>query len=269
MFRAKDINGNSIFIDDAIKNNKYFCPACEQPLILKIYGTKKRHYFSHFANTVCKDDWKPEPMSEWHTHWQNWFNKENREVWIKNEHETHRADVAIDNTIIEFQHSFISNTDFNKRNKFYTNCNKYVVWIFDMKKQVSLNADGTFNWKKGSKFESTFVDFENYNNRVTVFFEVEKQVNNSISKILIPITNFYKKQYFKFKTFDYDIIDLNFLKNYIELPDHDDLSLNELLDWDREQQKTILYRTFPNKNKYITRRGPKEWGLHNNRKKIW
>ena len=155
MFRANDFNGNTIFIDEANKDSKYFCPACNEPLILKIFGTKKRHCFSHFPKTKCCDNWKYEPMSEWHLNWQNNFKKENREIWIKGENESHRADISINNTVIEFQHSRISNPEFNKRNQFYASCGKEIVWVFDMRNQISINNDGTFNWEKGNIFEST------------------------------------------------------------------------------------------------------------------
>lgn len=272
MFRANDINGNSIFIDDANKNNKYFCPACNEPLILKIFGTRKKHCFSHYPRTTCKDNWNYEPMSEWHSNWQNYFDKENQEIWIKGENEVHRADVSIRNYIIEFQHSAISSIEFNKRNKFYTSCNKNVVWIFDIKNQISINDDGTFNWEKKNIFENTFVDFINYNNKISVFFEIEKIINDSLYNILIPIINFNEKRYFRFKTLNYYIQHLNFLKDYIDISHFEHFckckipSINELLHIDNQNIKNSRNSTFvPIVNSFNTRPGPKEWYLTRNK----
>ncbi|MBQ8720004.1 MAG: hypothetical protein IJY65_03115 [Clostridia bacterium] len=269
MFRANDINGNSVYIDDADKNDKYFCPVCDEPLILK-RGTRKKPHFAHFPNTICKDNWHYEPMSDWHLSWQNWFNKENREVWIKGENESHRADISIGNIIIEFQHSHISNTEFDKRNKFYTSCNKGVIWIFDMKNQITLNDDGTFNWEKKNSFENTFIDYINYNNKVMVYFEIEND-------ILIQIEDFSEKRYLKFKTFNYNIVALNFLKDFVDLSVYEQfigqkiLSISELFRIDsnnlnmlKNRRVAILRSPTRTYNGYS---GPKERLLFKNEQK--
>ncbi len=276
MFRANDVNGNSVYIDDVDKSKKYFCPACGEPLILKIFGTRKKHCFSHFPKTTCKDNWKYEPMSDWHLKWQENFAKENREVWIKGVTECHRADVFVKNVVIEFQHSHISNTEFNKRNRFYTSCGKSVVWVFDMRGQISVNEDGTFNWKKGNIFESTFTDFIRYNNDVFVFFEIDKEINNNINSVLISIINFETRRYFRFEDPNVDIIPWCFLKEYdVDMSYIEELfkikipSISELINRDiysTNKQKTVQFTTNMSSKRY-SGRGPREWSLPMNTSK--
>ena len=147
--KAIDINGNSVHIKDANRKEKYFCPVCGAPMSARIFGTKRCHHFAHFPGKRCTDSWHYEPMSEWHTSWQNHFETKYQEVYLHNGIEHHRADICTPKFVIEFQHSPISNEDFNKRNAFYTSCRDSVLWIFDMKQSVSVNNDDTFSWKKG------------------------------------------------------------------------------------------------------------------------
>ena len=126
MFIAKDIDGNDVKIEEAElfeKENpgvkrKYFCPTCKNQVFVK--APKSDKVRTHFAHTKkCSDDWKYD-MSEWHRNWQNCFPKECQEVVMSNGVETHRADVCINNTVIEFQHSKITAEEVKKRNDFYT-----------------------------------------------------------------------------------------------------------------------------------------------------
>ena len=43
---AKDSEGKVIHVNDAIKDNNYYCPCCDEKLILRA-GTIKRKHFSH------------------------------------------------------------------------------------------------------------------------------------------------------------------------------------------------------------------------------
>ena len=70
-------------------------------------------------------------MSEWHRAWQNCFPKECREVVVQSDGVKHIADVLINKTVIEFQHSPITAEEIAKRNRFYTECGYKVVWVFD------------------------------------------------------------------------------------------------------------------------------------------
>lgn len=76
-------------------------------------------------------------MSEWHRNWQNCFPKECQEVVMTNSQgETHRADVCINNFVIEFQHSTITAEEIEKRNIFYLSLGFNVIWVFDAKNKI-------------------------------------------------------------------------------------------------------------------------------------
>ncbi len=47
-------------------------------------------------------------------------------------HISHRADILINNCVIEFQNSPISKAEFNERNWFYNKCGYRVIWIFNL-----------------------------------------------------------------------------------------------------------------------------------------
>ena len=128
MIVAYDKNKNRVHIDDAIRENKYYCPTCGEELSIK-RGEIRVHHFSHLSTSSC-DGWHYD-MSEWHSSWQNQFPLESQEIIFEVDGQKHRADVFINNTVIEFQHSKISTEEFNERNSFYTSLGYKVIWIFD------------------------------------------------------------------------------------------------------------------------------------------
>lgn len=73
------------------------------------------------------DDWKYD-MSEWHRNWQNRFPESTREVVIEYKGESHRADILTGGYVIEFQHSPITSTEFERRNLFYTKAGYKVTY---------------------------------------------------------------------------------------------------------------------------------------------
>ena len=136
MFYAKDSMGNRVHIADCSNSEKYFCPSCNSPLIIKAENSKlKRTHFAHVQK--CTDGWTYEGMSEWHSSWQELFPPECREVVVTNNGETHRADVLINGVVIEFQHSPITAEEIAMRNTFYVSCGYKAVWVFDGTTEVS------------------------------------------------------------------------------------------------------------------------------------
>ena len=131
MIKAKEKNGEPILINNAIKGNVYFCPTCGEPLTIKAQKSKAvKPYFSHKKGTLCTDTWHYD-MSEWHRTWQEKFPEECREVVVEKNGVMHRADVLINKTVIEFQHSPITYEEILERNNFYLSCGYRVVWVFD------------------------------------------------------------------------------------------------------------------------------------------
>ena len=154
MFVAIDEARQRIFADKSLsREEKYFCPVCRGDVRLRA-GDNNAPHFAHI--TPCTDDYSHD-MSEWHKQWQELFPLKNREYVIEHNGETHRADVLCYGTVIEFQHSPISESEFQRRNLFYTSAGYKVVWIFDL---IGVVDEGRMwcedewqnHWDNGSKF---------------------------------------------------------------------------------------------------------------------
>lgn len=129
MFVAVDKEGNRVYASaDTDRSIGCFCPVCGGEVRLRAGSVNVAH-FAHVSS--CTDDFTAD-MSEWHRAWQELFPKGNREVVITHGEEKHRADVLCYGTVIEFQHSPISASEFRKRNSFYTSAGYRVLWVFDV-----------------------------------------------------------------------------------------------------------------------------------------
>lgn len=135
MYFANDEKGNRVFIDDAKKGSKYYCPACHNEMIMRC-GDIVSHHFSHKANKLC-DPWYKEEMSDWHRKLQSMFPLDCQEVvvWNKCHSELHFADVMFTYNemtyVMEFQHSPITHKEFISRSSFYLGLGYKLIWIFD------------------------------------------------------------------------------------------------------------------------------------------
>ena len=158
-------------INDANPNAEYFCPCCDAPVIQR-RGQVNIPHFAHKKGHLCTDTWHYEKMSEWHLFWQSKYPLENREISIINDLGRHRADVLINNTVIEFQHSHISAAEFDERNKFYTACRYRVIWLFDVRDiyntQLTDLGANQYCWKRPPKM---LTNFDLYGN-VQVYFHL-------------------------------------------------------------------------------------------------
>ena len=158
MFTAIDENGNKTDAKEGLsRQTKYYCRLCKGEVRFRC-GDNNAPHFAHINS--CTDDFTND-MSEWHKSWQELFPLRNREVVIEHNNELHRADVLCYGTVIEFQHSPISKSEFERRNEFYTNAGRKVVWIFDLTELFSgndesgrlyISGDWCNQWGKGSKF---------------------------------------------------------------------------------------------------------------------
>ncbi len=161
MFIACDENQNRIFIEKAVDQKQYFCPICGEPVSIRAKNSLAiRRHFAHHPGTECIDDWTHD-MSEWHLSWQEKFPEECREVVVKKDGVKHRADVLVNNTVIEFQHSPITSEEIAKRNAFYLSCGYQVVWVFDAEDKICNPRGGSIDpmkcreddlcWKKAKE----------------------------------------------------------------------------------------------------------------------
>ena len=145
MFIALNSSGKRVTIEEAVKGEKYNCPDCHSELIQK-RGSVNIHHFAHVAGGDC-DSWSE--MSKWHLEWQSHFEEQCREVTLGE----HRADIKIDNYIIEFQHSPISEENLRERIDYYTAYGK-LIFLFDLREKEIFNnhyKSNTFIWKYPSR----------------------------------------------------------------------------------------------------------------------
>ena len=192
MFFANNRNGIRTYIGNALFNEVYYCPLCNGELIQK-RGEYNAHHFAHKnmlkdGQSSC-DGWSND-MSDWHMDWQNAFPEESREIVVERNGVRHRADVLVNNTVIEFQHSVISPEEFRKRNAFYSDAGYRVIWIFDMtesyaEKRIIPSADrsDTYTWKKPSK---TLLGFDLKSSNIDLFFQLQEVYgdNYGLAKVI-------------------------------------------------------------------------------------
>lgn len=91
----------------------------------------------------------------------------------------HRADIFIDGTVIEFQHSPIKEVEFNDRNDFYLKLGYKIIWIFDALdrdihlSQHNINDDVYCEWNYPIKFLNN-VDYANSN--LSIYLQIGKAI---------------------------------------------------------------------------------------------
>ena len=186
MFIALNNKGERVTIEEAVKGEKYICPDCNSELIQK-RGSVNIHHFAHMAGGDC-DTWSE--MTEWHLMWQNQFQEQYREVTLGE----HRADIKVDDYIIEFQHSPISEEELRERINFYTSYGK-LIFLFDLReKQIYSNRwrKNTFIWKYPSR---TIIPPNNKN--YFVFFQIS---DNTILFVKNNIDNWSDFEVYKAMT---------------------------------------------------------------------
>lgn len=177
MVIALDKNNKRVHIDDAKRDEKYYCHTCGEELCLK-KGNIKMHHFSHRPDSNCDDRWHYD-MSEWHLLWQSQFPIDNQEIVFEADGKRHRADVFVDNTVIEFQHSKISYEEFQERNNFYNSLGYKVIWIFDaieayQNKNLIEHFDDNYSWS------NCLIQLKGYNRKmVDVYLQEFKNIWNS------------------------------------------------------------------------------------------
>lgn len=182
MLFANDYNDNRVHIDDAHSNKEYYCPYCGAPLITK-KGEIRQHHFAHKQTHVCKDSWERNnsyDTSLWHNEWQSIFPKVNQEIKLSLGDTKHRADILIDRTVIEFQHSIMPVKAFDDRNNFYFNLGYKVVWLFDLSELyrndqlIYKNANNglVFNWKNPKR---AFNNYDIKSGCIDLFFQLNNE----------------------------------------------------------------------------------------------
>lgn len=194
MLFANDYNDKRVHIDETHSNQEYYCPFCGTPLITR-KGDIKTHHFAHKANRHCSDSWASSSSksvgydsSPWHYEWQSMFPRNNQEIKLDLGGTKHRADVLIDRTVVEFQHSLLSEQHFDDRNNFYSNLGYKVIWLFDLsdlisKGKITYAIDGerlAFVWENPKK---AFNSYDVNSGSIDLFF----QLNDTDEKCIVRV----------------------------------------------------------------------------------
>lgn len=223
MFVAYNADNKLISIENATAENKYYCPGCGAPLTIRAKGSLAvKTHFAHKRGSDC-DNWTHD-MSEWHLSWQKRFPIQNREVVIEKNGIKHRADVCINNAVIEFQHSPIKAEEIAQRNEFYLSCGYRVVWVFDAESKLTNPFERTIDpircrpddlrWKREKqqfslKMPQGVTVFLHYKTPVSV-----RELNGKDVEIMLLLTEVAPKKIVFFKTDPYYIFPNNFVKEF-------------------------------------------------------
>ena len=225
MFTALTRDNKRISIENALPGEKYLCPVCNNPVVVKAAKSDNvRTHFAHKRNTLCLDEWKHD-MSDWHFEWQSKFPIESREVFVEKDGVVHRADILLNDTVIEFQHSPISGEEFEARNSFYNSCGYRVVWLFDATDKMKIDDCFGLVWKR----------------KTTLFSCMKTPIDGLFIQNYLPekddllyISQLDSKEVPYYRTV-YPIMAENFLKEYGGIQDKNVLSIQTIFEKTKEQ----------------------------------
>lgn len=149
MFVALNSEGTRVYADSVEKGYPCFCPVCGEEIRLR-KGRKNKPHFAHKQDTECYYGNNHDNMTEWHIRMQEYFPREACEVrFVDNETgDIHIADVFLkeSNTVIEFQHSPISEDEFKIRTIFHLKNRRRIVWLFDESTKSQNSTFGRFRY---------------------------------------------------------------------------------------------------------------------------
>ena len=170
MLKAYDENRNKINACNASRRGHYTCPKCGEIVIPKALKSISKHpYFSHVSGSEC--DWHDK--GEWHCEWQMRFPEDCQEEVCRKDDVKHIADVLVNNTVIEFQHSYISPEEFHARNEFYLGCGYRLIWVFDMPDKIKRVGHGTLELKRQ---KDTLVGYSDRKDEYDILLESDGQL---------------------------------------------------------------------------------------------
>jgi len=202
VIKALDEKNNYVDIWEASPDKQFYCPFCKQPLLQR-RGDIREHCFAHYPEKSeriygyrkCTETWHYD-KTQWHIDWQRKFPKECYEVIVEYNGKRHIADVLINNTVIEFQHSPISAEEFRDRNEFYSKCGYEVIWLFDLSEEYDSEAicftlskyGEQYNWER---VKSPFKDIVVKNEKATIYVQFSNNSNEfCIERITYSGNNF-------------------------------------------------------------------------------
>lgn len=235
-------------VDKAKQGEIYSCIFCGTRMIPKLRGVHKIKHFAH--KEKCTETWNYD-MSDWHKFWQGFFPGKT-EVVMEREGNKHIADVVLNNTVIEFQHSHISIDEFRDRNDFYTSLGYKVVWLFDLtelfnKEQIKETYnDIMFKW---SYTRTPFKEMDLRKEKAQIFFQL-KDINDNEDKIIYyPIKQLDNFKFF-FSDYKHTLSTNEFIKR-IENEQKDDFFSMVTSYYDSEDRDNYPFVMSDISTKYI------------------
>lgn len=162
---ALDNNGNKVYINDANKGEKYFCPCCNS-LVIQKKGFVNAWHYSH-KNCVDCDGMYLE--DEWAKNWMASVNEKYREIAVFNPkfNAKKKANIKAGNVVLLLQNRSISSEEFQKRVNFFNDGGRHLVYLVDVRdKDVIYMSDNRkflkFIWKHAWKFNEINIKEETF-----------------------------------------------------------------------------------------------------------
>ncbi len=252
----------------------FFCPVCGEQVIFR-HGDVNVPHFAHKKGN-CTDSWHYD-MSEWHKSMQSCFPPENREVVVTYKGQKHRADILINKTVIEFQHSPISASEFNDRNSLFNALGYRIAWVFDVSEEwnsgriecIDHSSCEKYKWNWAMRIFDDAPKISDYNKTFSLWlnFGMNDSGNGEfeITKVVWAVHDEYGKQSLKRFVIANNYLDL---KDGIPIDELFYSKLDYLNDALKELRKispyTLKYigEKGHKRDEYMCPRRPGEFGLH-------
>ena len=163
---------NDSILQKEVLNKKKMIVCTNRHELIKVEPLINKSHFRH----KLLDDVKNSPMTEWHAEWQgNFLNIEKFFEFKKNGIKNRKADVAIHDLVIEFQHSPISLKEVKNRQIDYCKCyDKKLIWVIDCNDTIEVNE--LMNGNFMIKFISNYWKYENFKCHKYVYLNVDNRL---------------------------------------------------------------------------------------------
>ena len=168
-----------------IKSEKKILVCENNNELIKYKSDIKKSHFKH-------KNYQYNEMTLWHKNWQNIFDFNTQEIIIGNR----RADVCIDNNVIEFQYSKIKKELVDMRNINYIAHNKKIFWVIECENEKEIKIECENEKEIKIEFINNFWKYKSFKNCKEIFLDnknniykiVPKEVKNNFILINIKKT---------------------------------------------------------------------------------
>lgn len=127
MRSAYDDQNIKISVNNAVKDQLYFCPTCRKKVFIKT-GERRQPHFCHYRNESCIDYWKYDE-TEWSNNWKDSFDIDD----IEKTYNDHYIDVEVKNNLgIMFSSTSMHRETFVEKTDFMLENINNAMWLFNM-----------------------------------------------------------------------------------------------------------------------------------------